>query len=241
MYRTVLRERRLPVDRTERASKRPLLLGGISNPGECDCALRGLLRALEGSRDPDRRDESADGDWGGGTDTVGARVDVGVPRDDDDGGGGGAAETEPWLRCANRDKKLLAAEGVSREPAPPTLLDTSTGSHAGTTNMGWGTQAGARARGHMVSKPATNVWVRQGETRTTAISHGAGFRRVSMRGQLGSTLDLCAAHTLPGKSLGTTRTDSLQRNTRGHRSSSTARTRGANRQAMQKAVVVGAG
>ena len=36
MYRTVLRERRLPVDRTERASKRPLLLGGISNPGECD-------------------------------------------------------------------------------------------------------------------------------------------------------------------------------------------------------------
>ena len=144
MYRTVLRERRLPVDRTERASKRPLLLGGISNPGECDCALRGLLRALEGSRDPDRRDDSADGDWGGGTDTVGARVDVGVPRDDDDGGGGGAAETEPWLRCANRDKKLLAAEGVSREPAPPTLLDTSTGSHTGTINRRWG-DTGRRA------------------------------------------------------------------------------------------------
>ena len=106
---------------------------------------------------------------------------------------------------------------------------------------GGGTQAGARARGHMVSKTATNVWVRQGETRTTAISHGAGFRRVSMRRQLGSTLDLCTAHTLPGKSLGTTRTDRLQRNTRGHRSSSTARTRGANRRAMQKAVVVGAG
>lgn len=199
------------------------------------------MRALEGSRDPDRRDDSADGDWGGGTDTVGARVDVGVPRDDDDGGGGGAAETEPWLRCANRDKKLLAAEGVSREPAPPTLLDTSTGSHAGTTNRRWG-DTGRRA--------CTRTYCQQNRNKRVGATVRNTYHRdqpwcwiswVSMRRQLGSTLDLCAAHTLPGKSLGTTRTDRLQRNTRGHRSSSTARTRGANRQAMQKAVVVGAG